>query len=92
MSPTKKASGPVLDVAVSLLPALLDFPAGTTIAGVEVEGDVLRLRLAGDDLPAAEQITADYSVDAAGRRTFNTFKLPDDQPEPPANTGTTEKE
>lgn len=76
MSPAKKKpASTVLPVALPALAPMLDLPAGTEVAGVEVKGDILLLTLTGTDC-AQDRTDAEYSVDAHGRRTFTRFKPP----------------
>lgn len=94
-------------IPLGSLATLLDLPAGVEVTAAGVAGEGLELELVGVEwespkkgrggraAAAPERITADYSVDAAGRRTFNAFKLPDAQPEPPRDVdpqNTNEKE
>ncbi|MCA1569750.1 MAG: hypothetical protein LC798_05395 [Chloroflexi bacterium] len=83
-----------MTIPLESLAILLDLPAGVEVTEVEVDGDAVDLTLAGEgwDKPkkgrgkkatAAERITADYTVDAHGHRTFNAFKLPDDRQDQP---------
>lgn len=73
-----------MHVPLATLGTLLDLPAGVTVIGFDVAGGpvspqgVVELYLEGvvavDD---SDHVTAEYSVDAHGHRTFLRFKAPE---------------
>lgn len=73
MSPKKKPAESTF-LRVSALAPLLDLPAGVEVTSVQGTYSLgWTLTLTGVDT-TEDTIDADYTVDAAGRRTFNTFK------------------
>lgn len=91
MSPKRTAepaaAQTVLPVSVPALAVVLDLPTGTEVVSAVVEGDQLLLTLAGVDWAGVrgwkakrgattpERITAEYNVDAHGRRSLNTLAV-----------------
>lgn len=81
-----------MSVPLSTLATLLDFPAGVSVTAVDGTAGVAVLTLDGCDAPhlgddVGDEITAEYSVDTNGRRSFAGFKsptAPEPEPEPPA--------
>lgn len=61
---------------LATLATLLDLPAGVAVTSVTPAGDRVTLALDGPAVPVdvgAEEISAEYAVDTAGRRAFVCF-------------------
>lgn len=77
-----------MHVPLATLGTLLDLPAGVSVVGVDLAGGPVSegsvdLYLEGVQLLVdGEEITAEYSVDAHGHRSFVRFKAPEPTPEP----------
>jgi hypothetical protein len=84
-----------MHVPLASLGTLLDLPAGVSVVGVDVAGGpispqgVVELYLEGVRLEIeGEIVTAEYSVDAKGHRSFLRFKAPEPAPAPPEQLDT----
>jgi hypothetical protein len=91
-----------MHVPLATLGTLLDFPAGVSVVGVSIDEQSVGLYLDGvhpDQVPGyptmtdeevaakGRDVSAEYSVDVHGRRSFVRFKGPEPEPAAPEDTG-----